>query len=93
MTSLIIDFGKFTKKPAWGITHLRDASTLEWNCSSLMKIDSILTVIHVLFLDVYEVCKEAKSSEAARLKEAIKGVSVYSFSDSEDKQTDGIKLS
>ena len=44
-------------------------------------------------IDVYEVCKEAKSSEAARLKEAMKDISVYYLPNSKDKNEDGIKLS
>ena len=57
----------FIEAAAWKTLILLDVNILEWNLN-LMNKWLTLTVIFILILDVYEVCKYVGSAEAARLK-------------------------
>ena len=57
----------FIEAAAWKTLILLDVNILEWSLN-LMNKWLTLTVIFILILDVYEVCKYVGSAEAARLK-------------------------
>ena len=57
----------FTEAAVWKTLILLDVNILEWSLNLINKWLT-LTVIFILILDVYEVCKYVGSAEAARLK-------------------------